>query len=274
MISNGRRSKGKKSTKRRKEDIRISGKVSKDNFLKAIIDPESKEIKIYTNDMLLKRIHRDSIKIGKSFDKLCKVELVEISKLFSEAVCLISDGFMSSADQDNEVKITSGKLLFNACNTIQASVELLRLGYILQPGMLLRSVIETVSTISYFMIESEGHRKYLEGKLDVNSTIKYGKQVIPPLGHIQGFLSKNFVHIGELHGDFNIASEYKEMTYPLSMNLSIIKAATWLTYVISELVFYDSVDEHKYWQSLEGNGYKFELTDEIKEWMKTFFERE
>lgn len=205
--------KGKKKTKAsRKDDLGLGGRVNEDNFLRAIIDHESRQIRVYTNDMLLKRIHRESTKIGKSFDDLCRVELLEISKIFSEAACLISDGFIESVERNNEAKITCGKLLMNATNTIQASVELLRLGYTLQPGMLLRSVIETVSTISYFMIEPEGHKKYLEGKLDANKTIKYGKQVIPPLGNIQGFLSNNFVHISSLHGDFNIAKEFKDVT--------------------------------------------------------------
>lgn len=271
-MSKRRKSKRKKMKKEKfKESI---GKITEDNFLTATIDHKNSKINVYTNDMLIKRMHRESIKIGKSFDKICKVELLEISKLFSECIFVISTGFMSSVDQSDELRITSGKLLMNATRTIQASVELLRLGYILQPGMLLRSIIETVSTISYFLMESEGHQKYLDGNFDVNKTIKYGKQVIPRLGCIQGFLSNNFVHISELHGDFNLVTEYKEITEPLSLNLSLIRSATWLTYVISELVFYDSIDEHKYWQRVEGNGYKFEQTDEVKEWMKHYFGEE
>lgn len=273
LVAKRKATRGRKQ-KRRRDDIAFGEKVTEENFLRATIDPENKQIRVYTNDMLIKRLHRESNKIAKSFDNFCKVDLVEISRLFSEAVYLIGNGNKRYVGQNYETKISCGKLLINAMNTIQASVELLRSGYILQPGMLLRSVIETVSTISYFMIEPEGYKKYVEGKLDVNKTIKYGKQVIPPLGNIHSFLSNNFVHISSLHGDFNIVTEYKEMTEPLSINLSMIKTAIWLIFIISELVYYDYVDKHLYWERLEGNGYKFELTGEIKEWMKDFFERE
>ena len=252
----------------------FEGRINEKNFLGAVIDKESKQIRVYSNDMLFKRIHRDSKKIAKSFDKLCNEELIEISELFSESVYMAGDGLIRAACDESEIKITSSKLLMNALITIQASVELLRKGYILQPGMLLRSTIETVSTVAYFLLDDDGYGKYISGKLDVNKTIKYGKQVIPPIGRIQGFLSNNFVHIGNLHSENNTVTEYDEMIEPLRINLGLIKAATWLVYVVIELAFYDYFDEHKFWSKIAENGYKFEITTEKKIWMNDFFKIE
>lgn len=261
----------KRRNKRQMEFIADNNRrVSEENFLSAVIDKESKQIRIYTNDMLTKRMHRDSRKIAKSFDKLCNDELLEINKMYSESIYLIGDGFVRATKEDSQIKIISGKLLMNASHTIQASVELLRLGYILQPGMLLRSVVETFCTVSYFILEAEGLQKYIDGKLDVNKTIIYGKKVVPPIGRFQGMLSNKFVHIGQLHGDFNFIIDYKEMSNPLRINLNLIKVAIWLVYVIGELVYYDYFSQHKYWVKIDVNKYEFEQNDETKEWMDIF----
>ncbi len=268
--------------KRKKRKIRnnlknisiLDGRINEKNFLRAVIDNKSKQIRVYSNDMLIKRIHRDSGKIAKSFDKLCNEELIEISELFSRSAYMVGDGLVRAVHDDNEIKITSSKLLMNALITIQASVELLRKGYILQPGMLLRSTVEAVSTVAYFLIEEDGYIKYKDGKLNVNKTIKYGKQVIPPLGYIQGFLSNKFVHIDNLHSENNTVTEYNEMIEPLRINLGLIKASTWLVYVVSELTFYDYFNEHIFWSKIAENGYKFEITPKEKIWMNNFFKIE
>lgn len=130
-----------------------SGKVREDNFLGAVLDHKNKQLRVYTNDMLINRYSRDSVNVAKSFDKLCEAQMKKISELYSKSVYYIGDGFVRSADDAYDIGIECGKLLMNGMQTITGSVELLRNGYILQPGMLLRSVVETFSLISYILLE-------------------------------------------------------------------------------------------------------------------------
>ncbi|WIV20240.1 hypothetical protein QPK24_05955 [Paenibacillus polygoni] len=267
--------KRKKRKKQKIKEIRfLDGRIHEGNFLGAVVDNVNNQIRVYSNDMLQKRIQRDSNTIGKSFDKLCSDELVQMGELFSKANYLISNAFFRANHKEDEMKVTSSKLLMNAASTIQAAVELLRIGYTLQPCMLLRSVIETISTVAYFMMEPGGHQVYLDGKLDVNKTIKYGKQLIPNLGQLQGILSNHFVHISSLHSDLNGITKHIEITPPLRINLNMIKVCTWCLFVTSEVTFYDYFDDHKYWIKVAEGQYKFIQSDDDKKWMSEFFKDE
>ncbi|WP_431087671.1 hypothetical protein [Paenibacillus sp. 8b26] len=264
----------RKKKKKVKDTKFLEGRIHEGNFLGAVIDNANNQIRVYSNDMLQKRIQRDSYRIGKSFDKLCNDELSQMGELFSKATYLISNGFFRANQKEDEMKVTCSKLLMNASSTIQASVELLRTGYTLQPCMLLRSVIETISTIAYFLMESDAHQVYLDDKLDVNKTIKYGKQLIPNLGYLQGVLSNHFVHISSLHSDLHGITKHTEITQPLKINLNMIKVCIWCLFVTSEVTFYDYFDDHIYWTKISDYEYKFEQSDEEKKWMREFIKEE
>ncbi|KWX74833.1 hypothetical protein [Paenibacillus jilunlii] len=264
----------RKKKKKIKQTKFLEGRIHEGNFLGAVIDNENNQIRVYSNDMLQKRIQRDSNIIGKSFDKLCHDELSQMGELFSKATFLISNGFFRANQEESELKLTSSKLLMNASITIQAAVELLRTGYTLQPCMLLRSVIETISTVAYFLMEPDAHQVYLDGKLDVNKTIRYGKQLIPNLGYLQGILSNHFVHISSLHSDLNGITKHIEVTQPLRVNLNMIKVCMWCLFVTSEVTFYDYFDDHIYWTKISEIEYKFKQNEEEKKWMSEFLKEE
>ena len=248
-----------------------SGKVREDNFLGAVLDYKNKQLRVYTKDMLINRYSRDSVNVAKSFDKLCEAQMKKISELYSKSVYYIGDGFVRSADDSYDIGVECGKLLMNAMQTITGSVELLRNGYILQPGMLLRSVVETFSLISYILLEPNAFNEFKCEKIDINSTIKYGKKVLPPLGEFQGLLSNNFVHISKLHSDFNIIKVYDEMIEPLNLNLGMIKSAVWMLYIITELVYYNYFDEHLFWNKKSKYEYVFKGKEGANSWMEDFF---
>lgn len=259
----------KNKRKNKKSNVnKLHKRVNENNFLEATIDKNNKQLRVYTNDMLIKRYKRDSPSIGRSFDKVCSDEIKNISENFSKCICKNGDGFIRAADNNDEFVIECGKLILNATKTIQASVELLRAGYILQPGMLLRSVIEVFSLISYMHIEKDGFNIYKSGKLDINSTIKYGKRILPSIGQFQGLLSNEFVHISELHSDLNNISKYTEMIEPLKINLNLIRTAIWITYLISELVYFEYFEEHEFWNCKSENEYELKIDDNIFNWIR------
>lgn len=247
------------------------GELKRKNFLRAVLDHKNKQFRVYTKDMLINRYSRDSVNIAKSFDKLCEAQMKKISELYSKTVYYIGDGFVRSVDNSDEIGIECGKLLTNAMQTITASVELLRNGYILQPGMLLRSVVETFSLISYILLEPNAFNEFMGGKIDINRTIKYGKKVLPILGEFQGLLSNNFVHISRFHSDYNIITVYDKMIEPLEINLGMIKNAVWILYIITELVYYNYFNEHLFWDKKSKYEYVFKGKEGADSWMKNFF---
>ncbi len=261
--------KKKKRKKTRKEDNNILGhRVNEKNFLGALIDQENKTIHVYTNDMLIKRCKREAPRVARSFDKLCKDEIPVLSLNFSRCAQRIGDGFHRAVDDNDEMAIESGQLLMNALKTIEASYELLRNGYILQPAMLLRSVIEVFCLIAYFNIQEGGFNEFKTNKkFDINKTVWHGKQLIEPLGQFQGMLSNNFVHISELHSAFNIVEEYKEMTDPLKMNLDFLRISIWITYIVSELAFIKHFEEHEFWNRVEEYKYELNPTKDMDKWL-------
>lgn len=242
--------------------------TSKENFLGATIDLPNKQIRVYTNDMLTKRYTRDSKRIAETFDVLCDSEMKILNELYSKCICRISDGFLRATVNKDEFAMECGKLLMNATKTIQASVELLRTGYILQPSMLIRSTVEVFSLIAYMKIKPQGYNEFKNGEVNINKTIAYGKEIVPLLGLFQGLLSNNFVHISDLHTEFNNINEYTEMDGPLELNLNIIHTAIWLTDTISELIFYEYFEEHEFWKHKSGREYEYKFDENNLKWME------
>lgn len=240
----------------------IFAKVNEDNFLGATLDKESKQFRVYTNDMLINKIRRDSKKVEKSFDLLCENELRELSIKYSKALYIIGDGCIGAANLNDEVGLECRNLLFNAIYSITASIDLLRRGYILQPGMLLRSTIEVFSLISYIKIDEEGFNNYKTGNYDINKLIKYGKKVLPIIGRFQGFLSNQFVHISNLHSEYNNVIEYTEMNEPLRINLDMIRLSIIMIHIISEVVYFDYFEKHRFWKQRTSGEYEF-INDNI-----------
>ncbi|UWG96232.1 hypothetical protein LPY66_15180 [Dehalobacter sp. DCM] len=234
-------------------------------------DNDNRQIQIFTKDMLINQIKRDSKKIEKSFDKLCGSDIEKISEFFSQAQFLIVNAFRVSVDKEDDRRLTCSKLLLNASNSLVASIELLRKGFVLQPGMIIRNILETICTVCYIILEDDGHEKFISGKLDSTYTVKYGKKVIEPIGRMNGLLSNQFVHMSDLRNDINPLVEYKEKTEQLTINIGFIKSATWLIYVASELVFYNVLDDHLYWNKISEYGYEYNPSEETKKWMEEFF---
>lgn len=56
-----------------------------DNVVGIIQDNNNKQLQIFTKDMLINQIKRDSKKIEKSFDKLCGSDIEKISEFFIQA---------------------------------------------------------------------------------------------------------------------------------------------------------------------------------------------
>lgn len=145
------------------------------------------------------------------------------------------------------------------------------MGYVLQPGIIIRSLLEAVSTSLHLIQYPKDLPVYQSHKLKSPRTIGSAKKAIPLFGPLYAHFSDNFAHIGQLHKSITPVSVYTKRLEALDVNLSSLRVAAWLLYVTAELAFNELLEQPRYWHRTE-QGYEFDPSEEEKEWMKSFFE--
>lgn len=239
---------------------------SRQDLAATYVDNENRTIVGITRNVLLTQLQRDSPKIQRSFDRLCRLDLEELSPVVAQilALCMAALG---SSDRMNK---TCSQLILNAMNSLFAAVELLRSGYRLQPGIIERTIIETVSTVLH-LIQSPQDLSLLDaGNFKSSKTISSAKKIFPPFGDLYGHFSALFTHIGQLHASLIPLAEYRGRDEALELNLSNLRIVVFLLRVSTEFAFYDLVDVPRYWKRLSAGTYEFSPSEEEKMWMTQF----
>lgn len=235
-----------------------------------LLDEEDKQLVIFTADMLINQLRREGPKIEMSFDKLCDHDLLELSELFSKTSGLLYTGLKVALRHDQRLMAACAQLLINASNSFGAAIALLRVGYVLQPGIIIRSLLEAVSTVLHLLQYPHDLKSYEQHTLQSPKTIAAAKKALPPFGQLYGYFSDNFAHIGQLHKSITRLSEYKNRDPALEVNLSFFRIAAWLLYVTTELLCNELIEEPRYWYPV-ANGYVYNPSHEEREWMSEFF---
>jgi hypothetical protein len=264
------RSKKAKRDRRAKKTPNETGEI----FLRPssiLVDPAKRRVFVFTDDILLNQLRRDGPKIEESFDQLCSDDLGELSTLHSKASALIYSGLRFASLDDDGVRLACAHLLLNASNSFASAVALLRMGYVLQPGIILRSFLEAISTSLHLLQRPADLAAYESHKLQSPKTIATAKNVLPPFGSMYGHFSENFAHIGRLHKSITRLGVYSERDDALTVNLSALRMACWLLYVTAELAFNALVEQPRYWYPTN-QGYRYDPSEDEKAWMTTFFQ--
>ncbi|HEY5125066.1 MAG TPA: SEC-C domain-containing protein [Ignavibacteria bacterium] len=204
-----------------------------------------KEIKI-NDSRLIKAMLYTSEEIVNSFDTICELELKKISKYYSLAMHNI-DITVKYSNNFNELTKSLFSILMNITWSIGASLDLMRRGYRLEPGLIYRNIFERVSVIIYATFCEKNIEIIYNDKFNSSRTISFSKKIIDVIGIGWGLLSKHIVHIGKLHQLPAKFQPYKKGDSDFNMNLIFLKLSTWLFYVVSELVCYDYIELKKYW---------------------------
>jgi hypothetical protein len=234
------------------------------------IDKENTRVVVFTEDVLLNQLRRDGPKIEKSFDSLCEGELAQLSSLVSRTASLLYSGLAIAKQNNDEIREACAMLLINGSSSFAAAVAVLRMGYVLQPGIILRSLLEALSTSLHLLQNPGDLAAYEKHKLPSTKTIAAAKRALPPFGQLYGHFSENFVHIGRFHKTINPVREYSKGNEALELNLSSLRIAAWLLYVTTELAFNELLQKPSYWQSVD-QGYMYNPSEAEKEWMTEYF---
>ena len=235
-----------------------------------LFDPKDRQLVVFTDDMLINQLRREGPKIEASFDRLCETDLTQLSAFLSKSSSLLFSGLKSASRKDDELRVCCAQLLLNACNSFAVAVAVLRMGYVLQPGIVVRSLLEAVSTALHLIQKPADLRAYQRHELQSPKTMAAAKQALPMFGQLYGYFSDNFAHIGHLHKSVTPIREYTERHAALDVNMSFLRIAAWLVYVTSELVFNKIIDEPRYWHPVE-NGYRYDPSPSERDWMKAYF---
>lgn len=240
-----------------------------------VVDPANEKVYEFRKSMLINQITRDADKIAKSFDALHSADLEKMSALFAHCSAIWASGMFRAERDEDKLRMACAELLSNALNSMVGAAYMLRGGFVLQPGPVVRSAIETMAVALHLMQFPEDFKKYQEHKFESPRAVSSAKRVFPPFGHIYGLLSREFTHIGTLHKQFTPIREYAGTEESLQLNIQLLAGGLWLCYVSCELVFLDCVAQPRYWRELpeqvEGKtAYSYEPSDEERTWMADF----
>jgi hypothetical protein len=234
-----------------------------DNISSAIFDGARKHLLLLTDDILLNQLRRDCPKIAETFDSLCEVELEKLSKVFSRSTHILFAGVLKMSEKEFFIK--TSMILMNASSSLVAATQLLRNGFVLQPAMLVRSIVEQVATALHLMAYPADLARLSNGKFDSSKTISTANRMLPIFGKLYGYFSDGFTHVGSLHTDLQPVSMYHDRNPALVANLQFLGTAALLIEMTAELLFFSAVDSHRYWKKLDVGKYVFEPSNEAFE---------
>ena len=251
--------------------------LPKNRLYAQIVDLERRKQIVTTNDVLFNQLRRDCPRIAETFDRVCAQDFEILNQEVCHFVVTLAQ-VMISLQRTNGLRgdtyITYLTLLSNTAQTIIAAIELTRRGFRLQPGILIRSAVESVSTVCHVVMHPDDLQKIKRGKKKsfLSTILSSAKKVFPPIGHLYGLLSANFVHVGSFHSsmdNFVSIQEYQVGEEALEFNLNVLRFAVWSINVVTELAFFESLVGHRYFRRSE-NGVVFCPSPEERKHMKQF----
>lgn len=224
-----------------------------------------------SHDLLINQLKRDSAQIVESFDALCESDIRELSTLLAQASTLLLNAMQDKGRKDKELHSWSVVALLNIANSLSAAAYVLRAGYLLVPGVVLRNAVEAMAVCLHGLQYPSALKKIVTGEFNTPSAIATAKKVIPPFGSMYGLLSRSFTHIGPLHHQAQPLVPYSERHEGLELNLSALRVAVWLFYVIVEFAFIDLLGESgRYWKFERPNKAVYTPSQEERQWQSQF----
>jgi len=226
---------------------------------------------VFSKNILVNQLKIAAPTIEKSFDSLCDPDVQELSEFLSETLALLLSGHRAASNRNRELHRICAELLMNAGNSFCAALTLLRTGYVLQPGIVLRSLMESVSTMLHLVQFPKDIVAYKNDALKSPKTISSAKKLLPPFGGLYGFYSENFTHISRLHRSVEPVRAYESRDEGLELNLAFFRMSAWLLYVATELLFGELLEETRYWKFRDDVVTSWAPSAQERDWMSSFF---
>lgn len=219
-----------------------------------------------------------SLNSEREVDEKFKIQLAHSIFLLTHIYVLLK----SVADHPKQNEVTdelfdSQILIWQACNSMLAAIQLIRQGYPLEPQFLMRVAIESLSLAISFHFDERSYSQYKNMKLSGKDCIGIAKKALKEIGQIYGLLSEvthpsrktTGNNYNERTGSIIIGGGYTDnLSHRVLFNFSLLNYLLLTLWKGSELIFYSFEDEPKFWVENDG-GYNLKLDNSIKELVKT-----
>lgn len=219
-----------------------------------------------------------SLNSEREVDEKFKIQLAHSILLLTHIYVLLK----SVVDHPKQNEVTdelfdSQMLIWQACNSMLAAIQLIRQGYPLEPQFLMRVAIESFSLAISFHIDEKSYAKYQNMKLSGKDCIGTAKKALKEIGQIYGLLSEvthpsrktTGNNYNEESGSIIIGGGYTDqLSHRVLFNFSLLNYLLLTLWKGSELIFYSFEDKPKFWMEKD-DGYSLRLDDSIKELVKT-----
>ncbi|HZW92406.1 MAG TPA: SEC-C metal-binding domain-containing protein [Candidatus Eremiobacteraceae bacterium] len=217
-----------------------------------------------SNEMLMNRVHREATNVAQGFDDLARVHVQLIDRLYSSAAGIVMMGKQHAEFDHDDVRMTFAILSSNVLKSFTAAFSLLRAGWRLQPFMCLRNAYEGLGVAIHLAQRPEDLVPYKNGDLDSTRTISSAKNLLPFFGRVWGDFSQQFTHIGEPFRHIQLGNMYAKDEKDLWHALFHLAFFIWFAFEVAELVFYDSVPVHHFWERGTDEKYTLRLSKEMQ----------
>jgi hypothetical protein len=242
-----------------------------DNIASIYFDEKVQKSIVVTKDILVNQLYCYGPEIARSFDRITKQDMLAVSAVLADSIGLI---YRHAFADSEEYQPTCARLLASTVSSFMASVEVARHGFRRPYGAMARTIIEALATVLHIAKESDGLQQFHAGKLQSTKAISTAKTILPPFGRLYGMLSAHFVHVGRAHAGLEPVVDYQKNEEPLGFIIASLKANSWLTYVVAELVFHNEVLTPRYWRYLGKGMFAFDPSETERAWQNKFLRGE
>ncbi len=232
---------------------------------------------------IFKEIATTIVKVVKEFSITAEKEVDDKYKTqFASSVFILTRIFTlikimvdrQDQSQISDEEFESQILIWQACNSMIAAIQLIRQGYPLEPQFLMRTAIESFSLALSFHSNPDAYIKYLNEDLTGNNSFSIAKKILPELGQIYGQLS-DVAHpskrttgnnYNEESHSIIIGGGYTDSSSHITLlNYSLLNYLLLTIWKGTELIFYRFEDDHKFWTENSDGTFKFKIDESIKQ---------
>lgn len=220
----------------------------------------------HRSDFVQKRLASGPISSA-AFDAQFSPDISEISFELSIVDALIALGVENGREtKEADLYRRLGGILRNAAFTVVSALELTRLGYGLQPGILLRSTLEGVAVVFDIVVNDESRKRFLAKTYSPTKAPARARGVFKIIGPLYGALSEHHTHIKASH-----ESDYAldPLGDTARANLMLVKAGTALVAIATEMLFHRSAGATRYWR-VSPQGITFAPHPQVLELLRDF----
>lgn len=177
----------------------------------------------------------------------------------------------------NDIKFDSKMILWQGANSMLGALHLIRMGYFVEPNFLERHAIESLSIALVLFRDHRRYKDFKAGKLSGEKCIGEAKKVISQIGSIYGVLSDITHPSSKWLGTYVVEERrtlligggvVNEHLYRIKLNLAILGFLSSVYLSGIELVYYDFIEDHKFWRKKEPNAFEWAPSDEEKRYGK------